>query len=102
VKPYVLTQGAAADIRNITRYTLETWGHEQCTAYIEQIEQAASDVATGQGVFKDMGTVLPGLRMKRVAQHCIFCVPQASGPALILAVLHQRMDLMARLKNRLE
>jgi toxin ParE1/3/4 len=52
-------------------------------------------------VFKDMGAVLPGLRMKRVAQHCIFCVPQVSGPALSLAVLHQRMDLLALLKNRL-
>ena len=101
MRPYVLTKGAAADIRKITRYTVEKWGSAQCRAYIEQIEHAASEVATGRGVFKDMSSLLPGLRMKAAGQHYIFCVPQTSSPALILAVLHEKMDLIARLKNRL-
>lgn len=100
-RPYVLTKGAAADIREITRYTVEKWGDQRCRAYIDQIEQAASEVATGQGVFKDLSSLLPGLRIKAAGRHYIFCLPQASSPALILAVLHERMDIIARLKNRL-
>lgn len=102
MRPYVLTKGTAADIRKIARYTVEKWGDAQCRAYFEQIEQAASEVALGQGVFKDMSSLLPGLRMKAAGRHYIFCVPQTSGPALILAVLHEKMDLVARLKSRLD
>ena len=102
MKPYVLTKGAAADVREITRYTLEKWGDAQCRAYIEQIEQAASEVASGRGVFKDMSSLLAGLRMKAAGRHYIFCLPQSTGPALILGVLHEKMDVIARLKNRLD
>jgi toxin ParE1/3/4 len=78
--PYVLTKGAAADIRKITRYTVEKWGDAQCHAYIQQIEQAAGEVATGQGVFKDMSFLLPGLRMKAAGRHYIFaCHKPASS-----------------------
>lgn len=100
-KLYVLAQGAAADIREITRYTAEKWGEARCRAYIAQIEKAANDVASGQGVFKDMGAFFPGLRVKGAGRHFIFCVSQTDGPALILAVLHERMDMIARLRNRL-
>lgn len=101
-RPYVLTRGAAADLREITRYTAKTWGESQCRAYIEQIDQAAHAVATGQGVFKDLSSIHPGLRMRMAGRHCLFCLPQADGPALILAILHERMDIIARLKNRLD
>lgn len=100
-RPYVLTRGAANDLRNIARYTVETWGAQQCRVYIEQIEEAASEVAQGRGVFKDMSELQPGLRLRVVGRHYIFCQPQTNGPALILAVLHERMNIIARLKDRL-
>ncbi|KAG0163657.1 hypothetical protein DFQ28_011355 [Apophysomyces sp. BC1034] len=93
-RPYVLTKGAAADIREITRYSVEKGGDSQCRAYIKQIEKAAREVATGKELFKDMSSLLPGLRVKAVGRHYIFCLPQASGPALILAILHERMDIV--------
>lgn len=59
-------------------------------------------MAKGEGVFKDMGFLLPGLRLAFCGKHCIFCMPQpGAAPAIILAILHERMDLMARLKSRL-
>ncbi|WP_242675244.1 type II toxin-antitoxin system RelE/ParE family toxin [Phytopseudomonas dryadis] len=53
-RPYVLTQGAAADLRDIVRYTIGQWGETQCRAYIAQIEEAASELARGQGAFKHL------------------------------------------------
>jgi toxin ParE1/3/4 len=100
-RPYTLTKGAAADIREITRYSLEKWGNSQCRAYIRQIEKAAEEVAIGKGVFKDMSALLPGLRMKIIGRHYLFCLPQTTGPTLILAILHDRMDIIVRLKDRL-
>lgn len=101
VRPYVLTRGAAADVADISRYTASRWGHEQARRYIAQLEGAACDVATGQGPLMQLDDIYPGLRMKAVGRHFIFCVPQPDGPAAILAVLHERMDLMARLRSRL-
>ena len=49
-----------------------------------------------------MSFLLPGLRMASCGKHFIFCMPQAGRPSVILAILHERMDLMARLKNRLQ
>lgn len=100
-RSYVLTKGAEADLRGIADYTATQWGAEQCRSYIAALEDKAEALARGLGVFKDMSTLLPGLRVATCAKHYIFCVPQPNGPALILAILHERMDILARLKSRL-
>ena len=101
-RSYVVSKGAAADLRDITRYTVTNWGEARCRADIAEIEKAAEAVAQGVGVYKDMSFLLPGLRMASCGKHFIFCMPQAGLPSVILAILHERMDLMARLKNRLQ
>ncbi|MCH2241778.1 MAG: type II toxin-antitoxin system RelE/ParE family toxin [Aquabacterium sp.] len=100
-RPYVLTRSAAADVAEIARYTAARWGAEQARRYVAQLEEAACDVATGQGPLRSLDDIHPGLRMKAVGRHFIFCLPQPQGPAAILAVLHERMDLMVRLRARL-
>lgn len=100
-RPYVYTQQAEADLREIVRYTARQWGAAQARVYAQQIDAAAVALATSQGAFKDWGQLLPGLRVKAAGSHFIFCVHRSAQPALILAILHQRMDLMARLKDRL-
>lgn len=100
-QPYRLTKGAANDLRGIVRYTVEQWGEAQCRAYVAQIEEAACALAQGRGVFKTLDDLHPGLRMKLAGHHHLFCLPQPGSPALILAILHERMDLMMRLKGRL-
>jgi plasmid stabilization system protein ParE len=101
-RPYILSKGSAADLLDITRYTVSNWGEAQCRTYIADLEMTAEAVARGKGVFKDMGSLLPGLRMAACGKHYIFCMPQAGAASVILAVLHERMDLMVRLKSRLE
>jgi len=100
-RSYVLTKGAEADLRDITHYTVAQWGTEQCLTYIAALEEAAENIARGQGVFKDMSSLIPGLRVATSGKHYIFCVPQSGAPAFILAILHERMDVLARLKSRL-
>lgn len=100
-RAYFLTKGAAADLRDITRHTLAQWGQAQCRAYIGELEKAAEAVAKGDGVFKDMSAVIPGLRVVRCGKHYIFCMPQKEGLPLLLAILHERMDIMERLQARL-
>lgn len=100
--PYVLTRGAAADLRNVVAYTLENWGEAQCRAYVAEVEEAATELALGRGVFKTWDDLLPGLRVRRAGHHYLFCLPRDNEPALILAILHERMDMISRLQQRLD
>lgn len=101
VRAYVYTHQAEAELREIVRYTTRQWGAAQARAYARQIDDAAAALAAGQGVFKDWNELLPGLRVMAAGSHYVFCVHRPGQAALILAILHQRMDLMARLKKRL-
>jgi len=100
-RPYILTAGAADDIREIARYTDRQWGKQQREADVAQLEKVATDLALGKGVFRERNDVYPGVRVQLAGHHFVFCLPRKAEPALILAVLHERMDLVARLTGRL-
>lgn len=100
--PIVYTKAASADLREIARYTLGQWGEAQARGYITQIEQAAVALADGHGVFKDLSSLHPGMRSTKIGSHFVFCVVRPGQPALVLAILHERMDLMVRLRARLQ
>ena len=99
---YVLTRSAQADLQQVVRYTQREWGTAQCRAYIERLEAAATELALGQGRFRQRDDLLPGLRLRLEGHHYVFCLPQTEGPAVVLAILHERMDLITRLKERLD
>ena len=101
-KHYVLATGASDDLKAITRHTNKRWGEAQCRAYIGQLEKAAKAVAKGEGAFKDLSSLHPLLRMARRGRHYIFCLPRPNALPVILAIVHERMDIMAHLRSRLE
>lgn len=100
-KFFVLAKGAVADLKQIVQYTNDIWGKGQCTAYMAELERAAILVAKGEGHFKDLHTIYPNLRMTKSGHHYIFCCLREKGLPVIIAILHERMDLMTRLKGRL-
>ena len=69
-RPYVVSKGAAADLRDITKYTVAKWGQAQCRAYSAELERAAEAVAKGEGVFKDTGQQAASLQLHR-GQHSL-------------------------------
>lgn len=98
---YALTDAAEADLRGIVRYTRKQWGDAQVRSYVSRLEQGIERLAAGEGAFKEMSVIHPGLRMAHCQHHYVFCLPRGNAPALIVAILHERMDLMARLVDRL-
>lgn len=99
---YVLTAAAEADLRAIVRYTRAHWGAVQARRYIATLELGIARLAAGQGTFKDMSALFPTLRMARCEHHYVFCLPRKTGPALIVAIFHERMDIMMRVSGRLD
>lgn len=99
---YVLTSAAEADLREIIRYTRKRWGAAQVRAYIGKLQRGIERVAVGHGTFKDMSALYPALRMVHCEHHYIFCLPRDDAPTLVVALLHERMDLMVQLMDRLK
>lgn len=99
---YVLTAAAEADLREIIRYTRKQWGAAQVRSYVAKLEGGIERLVTGQGASKDMAALYPALRMVHCEHHYVFCLPREGAPALVVAIFHERMDLMARLTERLE
>ncbi|MGI2035059.1 type II toxin-antitoxin system RelE/ParE family toxin [Rhizobium panacihumi] len=98
---YVLTDDAEADLRGIVRHTRKEWGAKQVRNYVSKLKTGIACVAAGQGAFKELDALYPKLRMARCEHHYVFCLPRENAPALIVAILHERMDLMVRLVGRL-
>ncbi|PRH86070.1 plasmid stabilization protein ParE [Labrys okinawensis] len=98
---YALTDDAETDLRAIVRYTHKEWGGAQARTYIAKLKAGIARVAAGQGVFKELNALYPALRMARCEHHYVFCLPRQDEPVLIVAIFHERMDLMARLADRL-
>ncbi|EBX7469516.1 type II toxin-antitoxin system RelE/ParE family toxin [Salmonella enterica] len=98
---YILTTEAEADLRGIIRYTRKQWGTAQVRSYIANLEHGIACLAAGRGSFRDMSELFPGLRMARYEHHYVFCLPRRNEPALVVAIFHERMDLMTRLAERI-
>ncbi len=88
-------------MRGIIRYTRKEWGNAQVRRYIAKLEQGIVRLASRQGTFKDLSALYPALLMTHCEHHYVFCLPRENSPALIVAIFHERMDLMTRLANRL-
>lgn len=99
---YVLTDAADADLSGIVRYTRKQWGASQVRRYMADLHQGVARLAAGEGRFKSLDAIYPALRMARCEHHYVFCLPRDDAPALVIAIFHERMDLMTRLADRLK
>ncbi len=98
---YVLTVAAETDLREIIRYTHAHWGDAQVRRYVSKLEQGIARLAARQGRFAELSKLHPALIMSRCEHHYIFCLHRDEEPALIIAILHERMNAVARVANRL-
>ena len=98
---FLLTAAAEEDLRGIIRYTRTEFGEAQARRYAAKLNQGIERMVSGDGRFTAMTEVHPGLRMARCERHYAFCLIREAEPALVIAILHERMDLMVRLAGRL-
>lgn len=99
---YVLLPAAEADLRDIIRYTRKQWGDAQTRTYVAKLQRGIESMADDQTLSKDMTALHPGLRMLRCEHHYIFGLPRDNAPLAVVAIFHERMDLMVRLADRLK
>jgi toxin ParE1/3/4 len=91
---YEFTARAAADLREIARYTRKTWGIEQARRYREELEIALQKLSLSPNVGRPREAIAPGVRSFRVAAHIAFYVHR-NDRITILRLLDPNMDVDA-------
>lgn len=98
---YRLTSEAASDLKGILDYTRGRWGSEQADKYVLQIERCLHDLVSGRRSGKQFGDSSRVIQVFRCEHHYIFYAVQDDQLG-VLAILHEAMDLLARLKERMK
>lgn len=96
---YRLTRSAREDLIDIWLYTEERWGEAQADDYQDALHACCERIAAGlvrARALEELGDI----RSVRCRHHHLFFIEQDAGP-IILAVFHEKMDLIERLRERL-
>jgi len=99
---YELSIAAQDDLKEIARYTVNKWGLKQAKRYEALLVKGFRNISKGHLPPRVLLSHRPDLLFSRCEHHYIFYAPRDGQPPLILAVFHESMDLMHRLKERLE
>lgn len=103
--PVDFTPEAIKDLSDIARHTSSKWGKEQALRYAELLKERFTEISEGSVFSKSIfPATYPAVLFCRCEHHCIFFMPPQvkNKKPVILAVLHERMDLLARLSERLK
>jgi len=99
---YALEDEAEHDLLEIGRYTMRTWSVEQAISYLSSFEEHFASLARQDALEKAVFDHRSDYRVSRCQHHFVFFVREADGGVIVLAVLHENMDLIARFRDRLE
>jgi toxin ParE1/3/4 len=90
---YRLTRQAAADLRDIYRYTRRRWGKAQAERYASQLQHGCTMLATRPHAGRKREELQPpDLHSFVQGSHVIFYQPQPYG-VLIVRILHGTQDV---------
>ena len=99
MRSYDLTLAAEDDLHGIWSYTYKTWGLDQAEKYFDQIEACCEAIGRRQAKPKSHQELPAGVNIHRCEHHYILWL--AEDRPTIIAILHERMDFVRRLRDRL-
>ncbi len=97
---YQLTPAAERDLQKIWRYSSERWGMDQADRYLERLDQCCEHIAKDEALCRSFAEIDARLKSLHCEHHYVFFLSGDDQP-VVIALLHERMDLLARLKDRL-
>jgi toxin ParE1/3/4 len=91
------TNQAEQDLIDIWLYTSQNWGDVQADTYLRKLEKCFEKISKGKAALK---TLPNNIQFIKCEHHYVFLLMEQK--AIVIAVLHEKMDLLVRLKDRLE
>ena len=99
MKTLTVSKAASTDLREIYAYTFERWGERQADAYLGELQNAMDGIAAGSALVRPLASRHQGMFKLQQGRHLIvFCEP-TPGEVFVVRVLHDRMDIDARLRD---
>ncbi|MCB9834309.1 MAG: type II toxin-antitoxin system RelE/ParE family toxin [Planctomycetes bacterium] len=97
----VLAEQAEIDLLEVGRYTALTWNLEQAERYLRRLQEHFEKIAKRQVLEKPVFEHRSDLKYSHCQRHVVFFAREDDSRVLIIAILHERMDLLNRLRDRL-
>lgn len=91
-----ISRAARRDLAGIYAYTLDRWGETQADHYLADFEAACARIAEGTAIARRLEFRPDPIFRTRQGRHIII-FRDAAEAVLIVRVLHERMDIAARL-----
>lgn len=98
---YQLSALAAEDLDEILQYTFERFGRKQMLKYSNQLAACLDEISKDDGLYKKIEIEKYTVRSLRCQKHYLFGLEREDKSLLIIAILHEKMELIRRLRNRL-
>ncbi len=96
--PVRIYPAAKARILEIWDYTEKTWGENQADAYVRDLVEAINRAGQDRHRWRPvMDEALKGIFFIRHSHHFIFFRELPTGTLGVVSILHENMDLPARL-----
>lgn len=99
---YQLTADAEEDLKQIASYTLKTWSKNQSLKYARLLEACFEKIANHTAIARVFSKTYPQVRFTHCEHHYVFYMNFENRPPCIIAVLHESMDIVSRLEERLD
>lgn len=100
-KGYKLTKDAENDLRDVARYTLNTWGPNALEQYKHGIKETFSAIANDSLAKRRFSKKIPELLVTKYKSHFIFYLENIEGSAMIIGIIHEKRDILNHLSERL-
>jgi len=97
---YKLTPKAVEDLTGIWNYTVEKWSEKQADKYYRLLIDNFDELSRNPGLGKSYSDIIENILGFRVGRHIIFYRIIQSNKIEILRILHEKMDLKNRIKEK--
>ncbi|MEY4588769.1 MAG: hypothetical protein RL497_845 [Pseudomonadota bacterium] len=98
---YHLTCDAENDLREVARYTLDTWGTDIFDQYRAGLSNTFAAIGNGTLISRQFSVRYAQLRVTKYRYHYVFFVKEDAAKAIIIGVIHEKRDIVSRLQERL-
>jgi plasmid stabilization system protein ParE len=99
---YELSAIAEKDLYDVIEYTSKNHGKKKVRQYTKALSKCMESLSMGEGFYKEMQTSSSLIRFKHCQHHYVFGLMIKNSPMLIIAIFHERMEVMEKLKKRLQ
>ncbi len=97
---FQLSPSARTDLNSVIDYTVKHFGVDQAGKYVQSLEKCPENLAVNQQA-RTLSDVHSEVKFTRCEHHYIFGIHQTAKSFHIIAILHEKMDLVKCLEGRL-